>query len=234
MRVTTAKKRAIFRALHKDGCFILPNPWDIGSARILQRLGFSALASTSTGFAWTMGRPDYAMTMDNVLGHLKSLCEAVDLPVNADFESGFAADPNGVAANVKLAIETGIAGISIEDRKRGDLSNLYDVSQSVERIRAARSAIDATGEDVILVARTEGLLIDSAATSKAIDKLVAFAGAGADCLYAPGVSKKEDIAAMVRAVARTAIFAWLGTPPLSRRAYRVLRVRATPLAGWPQ
>src|ERR1700722_12281442 len=238
MRVTTAKKRAMFRALHKDGCFILPNPWDIGSARVLQHLGFSALASTSTGFAWTMGKPDYAMSMDNVLDHLRSLCEAVDLPVNADFESGFAADPDGVAANVKLAIETGIAGVSIEDRKLGDLSNLYGVSQSVDRIRAARSAIDAAGEDVILVARTEGLLIDSGAITKAIDKLVAFADAGADCLYAPGVGKKEDIAAMVRAVTPKAVNVLVMGPGSTARELEDLGVRrisvggALSLSGW--
>jgi 2-methylisocitrate lyase-like PEP mutase family enzyme len=238
MRVTTTKKRATFRALHNDGCFILPNPWDIGSARILQHLGFSALASTSTGFAWTMGKPDYAMTMENVLGHLRSLCEAVDLPVNADFESGFAADPDVVATNVKLAIETGIAGVSIEDRKLGDLSNLYDVYQSVDRIRAARSAIDATGENVILVARTEGLLIDSGAITEAIDKLVAFAGAGADCLYAPGVSKKEDIAAMVRAVAPKPVNILVMGPGSTAKELEDLGVRrisvggALSLSGW--
>jgi 2-methylisocitrate lyase-like PEP mutase family enzyme len=238
MRVTTTKKRATFRALHNAGCFILPNPWDIGSARILQHLGFSALASTSTGFAWTMGKPDYAMTMENVLGHLRSLCEAVDLPVNADFESGFAADPDVVATNVKLAIETGIAGVSIEDRKLGDLSNLYDVYQSVDRIRAARSAIDATGENVILVARTEGLLIDSGAITEAIDKLVAFAGAGADCLYAPGVSKKEDIAAMVRAVAPKPVNILVMGPGSTARELEDLGVRrisvggALSLSGW--
>jgi 2-methylisocitrate lyase-like PEP mutase family enzyme len=238
MRVTTAKKRAMFRALHKDGCFILPNPWDVGSARVLQHLGFSALASTSTGFAWTMGKPDYAMSMENVLDHLRSLCEAVDLPVNADFESGFAADPDGVAANVKLAIETGIAGVSVEDRKLGDLSNLYGVSQSVDRIRAARSAIDAAGEDVILVARTEGLLIDSGAITKAIDKLVAFADAGADCLYAPGVGKKEDIAAMVRAVTPKAVNVLVMGPGSTARELEDLGVRrisvggALSLSGW--
>jgi 2-methylisocitrate lyase-like PEP mutase family enzyme len=238
MKIITAKKRATFRALHKDGCFILPNPWDIGSARVLQHLGFSALASTSTGFAWTMGKPDYAMTVDNVLRHLKSLSEAVDLPVNADFESGFAADLDGVVANVKLAVETGIAGISIEDRKLGDLSNLYDTAQSVERIRAARFAIDATGQDVILVARTEGLLIDSSAITKAIDKLVALAGAGADCLYAPGVVKKEDIAAMVRAVAPKPVNILIMGPSSTARELEDLGVRrisvggALSLSGW--
>jgi 2-methylisocitrate lyase-like PEP mutase family enzyme len=201
MTRTVADKRASFRALHKQGCFVLPNPWDVGSARILQHLGFSALASTSSGYAWTTGRPDYAVSRDDVLEHLRSLCDAVDLPVNADFESGFAADPDEVAANVGLAIQTGVAGLSIEDRQLEEPFGLYDKAFAVERIRAARAAIDQSGEDVILVARTEGLLSDPAAIKPAIDKLIAFAEAGADCLYAPGVRDKADIAAMVRAVA---------------------------------
>ncbi len=178
--------RAAFRTLHASGCFVLPNPWDVGSARMLQSLGFSALASTSAGYAWTTGRPDYAVTRDDVLGHLAILCAAVDLPVNADFESGFAIDPERVAENVALAVGTGVAGLSIEDRD-GTPAGLHDLALSVERIRAARAAIDGAGGDVILVARTEGLLIDPAALTPAIDKLVAFAEAGADCLYAPGV-----------------------------------------------
>ncbi|WP_422928517.1 isocitrate lyase/PEP mutase family protein [Singulisphaera sp. PoT] len=200
MAKTVAEKRARFRSLHQGGCFLLPNPWDAGSARMLQHLGFEALASTSSGFAWTTGRPDNAVTCDDVLGHLTSLCEAVDLPVNADFESGFAAEPEGVAANVALAIKTGVAGLSIEDRRIDGSEGLFDLPHAVERIRAAREAIDRSGEDVILVARTEGLLSDPKALGPAIDKLVAFAEAGADCLYAPGVRDKADIAAMVRAV----------------------------------
>jgi 2-methylisocitrate lyase-like PEP mutase family enzyme len=201
MARTVADKCARFRALHQQGCFVLPNPWDAGSARLLQHLGFAALASTSSGFAWTTGRPDYAMTRDEVLRHLTALCSAVDLPVNADFESGFAADPEGVAANVGLAIQTGVAGLSIEDRELEAPLGLYDKAFAVERVRAARAAIDQSGEDVILVARTEGLLSDPAAIKPAIDRLVAFAEAGADCLYAPGVRDTADIAAMVRAVA---------------------------------
>ena len=168
---------------------------------MLQHLGFAALASTSSGFAWTTGRPDYEVTRDDVLRHLASLCDAVDLPVNADFESGFASEPEGVAANVGLAIKTGVSGLSIEDRKVEAISELYSVEFAVERIRAARKAIDQAGGNVILVARTEGLLIDPGAVTTAIDKLVAFAEAGADCLYAPGVRNKTDIAEMVRAVA---------------------------------
>jgi 2-methylisocitrate lyase-like PEP mutase family enzyme len=198
--IDIAAKRARFRALHQQGCFVLPNPWDRGSARLLQHMGFSALASTSSGFAWSNGRPDLAVTKSDVLAHLSQLCASVDLPINADFESGFADDPQEVAANVRLAIDTGVAGLSIEDN-RLDGAGLYDLNFSVERIKAARVAIDQSGHDVILVARTEGLLTDPSALTPAIDKLVAFAAAGADCLYAPGVKRQEDIMAMVRAVA---------------------------------
>src|SRR5215472_9679308 len=187
MTDTVAAKRSVFRKLHERGCFVLPNPWDVGSARMLQLLGFEALASTSSGFAWTTGRADYAVTRDDVLRHLTSLCNAVDLPVNADFESGFASSPEGVAENVALAIETGVSGLSIEDRKVEAVSELYSLEFSVARLQAARKAIDQANADVVLVARTEGLLIDRHAVTTAIDKLVAFAEAGADCLYAPGV-----------------------------------------------
>jgi 2-methylisocitrate lyase-like PEP mutase family enzyme len=231
MSLTVTEKRVRFLALHQQGCFILPNPWDAGSARILQSLGFSALASTSTGYAWTMGRPDYAMTRDAVLEHLNVLCRSVDLPVNADFESGFAEEPEGIAENVTLAIETGIAGVSIEDRKISNLSQLYDQAESVDRIRAARSAIDQAGEDVILVARTEGLLIDSTGIKKAIDKLAAFADAGADCLYAPGVGKKEDIAAMVRAVAPKAVNVLVMGAGLTAAELEQLGVRRISVGG---
>ena len=201
MTRTTADKRAAFRALHEQGCFVIPNPWDVGSARMLQHVGFAALASTSAGYAWTTGRADNKVTRDDVLQHLASLCAAVDLPVNADFESGFAADPEALAANIGLCIDTGVAGLSIEDRELEAPFGLYDTTFSVERIRAARAAIDQSGHDIVLVARTEGLLSDPTALIPAIDKLVAFAEAGADCLFAPGVREIGDIVAMVRAVA---------------------------------
>lgn len=200
MPLTVAEKRAAFRRLHEQGCFVLPNPWDVGSARMLQHLGFAALASTSSGYAWTTGRPDNHVSRDDVLQHLTLLCQAVDLPVNADFEGGFAADPEAVAANVTLAIDTGVAGLSIEDMVTENPFVLYDDGLALERIRAARAAIDRAGADVLLVARTEGLLHDATQVSAAIDRLVAFADAGADCLYAPGVQNKADIAAMVKAV----------------------------------
>jgi 2-methylisocitrate lyase-like PEP mutase family enzyme len=227
---TVAHKRADFRSLHSQGCFVLPNPWDSGSARLLQHMGFSALASTSSGYAWTTGRPDYAVTRDDVLGHLTQLCESVDLPVNADFESGFAAQPEDVAANVTLAIGTGVAGLSIEDR-RIDGAGLYDAGIAVERVRAARAAIDRSGEDVILVARTEGLLSDPAAVTAATDRLVAFADAGADCLYAPGVRSREDIAAMVRAVAPRPLNVLMFGPGLSVAELADLGVRRISIGG---
>lgn len=195
--MTSAAKRATFRALHESGCFVLPNPWDVGSAKLLQHLGFAALASSSAGFAWTTGKPDHVVTRDAIVAHLAALCAAVDLPVNADFESGFASDPVGVAESVKLALDAGVAGLSIEDLD--EAGDFYDTPHALERLRAARAAMDGTG--AVLVARTELMLADPEALTPAIDRLVAFAGAGADCLFAPGVKKPDDIATMVRAVA---------------------------------
>lgn len=228
--IDTAIKRTRFRAMHAQGCFVIPNPWDVGSARLLQHLGFAALASTSSGHAWTIGRPDYAVERDEVLAHLAKLSAAVDVPVNADFESGFAVEPEGVAANVKLAVGTGVAGLSIEDSRPGG-KGLHDRTLSVERIRAARKAIDQTGEDVILVARTEGLLADAQALAPAIDRLVAFAEAGADCLYAPGAKKKEDIAAMVRAVAPKPVNVLMFGPGLTVAELADLGVRRISVGG---
>ncbi|HET9988298.1 MAG TPA: isocitrate lyase/phosphoenolpyruvate mutase family protein [Kofleriaceae bacterium] len=209
----TTAKRAAFRALHETGCFVIPNPWDLGSGRLLQHLGFKALASTSAGLAWSLGRADNTITRAEVLAHLTALCAAVELPVNADFESGFAKEPAGVAESVRLAVATGVAGLSIEDREVDAPFGLYELGFAAERIRAARAAIDATGHDVMLVARTEGLLRDPTAIKPAIDKLVAFAAAGADVLFAPGVRDKGDIATMVRAVAPkplSVVISWSG------------------------
>jgi 2-methylisocitrate lyase-like PEP mutase family enzyme len=227
---TTADKRARFRAMHESGCFVLPNPWDIGSARMFQHLGFQALASTSSGFAWTTGRPDYAVTRDEMLAHLSAICAAVDLPVNADFESGFAPDPEGVGANVRLAIDTGVAGLSIEDR---DLENgrLYDKAAALERLTAARRAVDQSGENVVLVARTEILLREADAVSTAIDSLVMFADAGADCLYAPGVRKREDIRAMVQAVAPKPVNVLVQDPEMTLSEMAQLGVRRLSVGG---
>ena len=231
MPFTTKEKRDIFRKLHERGCFVLPNPWDIGSARMFQQMGFVALASTSSGFAWSTGRPDYAVTRDEVLEHLASLSSSVDLPVNADFESGFASEVGALAENVTLAVRTGVAGISIEDRKIDAISELYAFDVAVERLVSARKAIDQTGESVVLVARTEGLLIDPAAVTVAIDKLVAFANAGADCLYAPGVREKSHIEAMVRAVAPKPLNVLAMGPGLSVAELADLGVRRISVGG---
>jgi 2-methylisocitrate lyase-like PEP mutase family enzyme len=225
------EKRAAFRELHATGCFVLPNPWDVGSARMLQHLGFSALASSSSGFAWTVGRPDNTVALADVLAHLEALCAAVDLPVNADFESGFARDPEDVAANVRRAVATGVAGLSIEDRDGERPSDLYDLSLAVERIRATRAAIDGTGANVVLVARTEGLLRDPQAVAPAIDRLVAFAEAGADCLYAPGVRDEQHISAMVRAVAPKPLNVLVAGPGHSLAALAALGVRRVSVGG---
>jgi 2-methylisocitrate lyase-like PEP mutase family enzyme len=201
MPVSTTDKRATFRKMHEGGCFALPNPYDVGSARALQSLGFKAIASTSAGFAWSIGKADNRVTLEDVLQHLTALCGAVDLPVNADFEGGFAHKAEKVAVHVAQAVKTGVAGLSIED-STGDAANpLYARAFAIERIKAARSAIDASGQDVLLVARAEILLHDGTKVSEAIDKLVAFADAGADCLYAPGAMKPEEIAAAVKAIA---------------------------------
>jgi 2-methylisocitrate lyase-like PEP mutase family enzyme len=226
MPKTPAEKRAAFRELHHEGCFVLPNPWDVGSARMFQHLGFSALASTSSGFAWTTGRPDYGVKRQDVLDHLKALCAAVDLPVNADFESGFADDPAGVAESVRLAIEAGVAGLSIEDRGPG---GLYDKATAVERLHAAREAMGAAG--AILVARTEILLDDPSQVSTAIDKLIAFAAAGADCLYAPGVREPEDIRAMAAAVAPKPLNVLVMNPVMTLQAFADLGVRRISVGG---
>ena len=198
MSMDTAAKRATFRKLHESGHFVLPNPWDVGSARRLAKMGFRALASTSAGAAWALGKEDGEQTLDEVLEHLRQLCAATDLPVNADFEGGLADRPEGVAANVTLAVDTGIAGVSIEDRTGGDL---YPLPLAVERIRAARAAIDATGQDVLLVGRTENYKIGRADVQETIERLTAYAAAGADVLYAPWVTDLDEVRAIVRAVA---------------------------------
>ena len=200
---TQAEKIAAFRALHEAGCFQMPNPWDVGSARYLQALGFKALASTSAGFAWSMGRMDYGLKVDEVVAHLAQLTAAVDLPVNADFEGGFAVDPEGVAVNVTRAvIEGGVAGLSIEDRSEpGAAEPLLDFDLSVARIRAARAAIDATGMNAVLTARCEGLLLGMTDLGEIVDRLKAYSDAGADCLFAPGLKRDEDVRAVCEALA---------------------------------
>jgi 2-methylisocitrate lyase-like PEP mutase family enzyme len=189
-----------FRRLHEAGCFVLPNPWDIGSARILVGLGFKAVATTSAGLAWSLGRRDNEISVELSLSHLRTIAAAVEVPVNADFEDGFATDPLGVAANVWAAVETGIAGVSIEDSTGDPAASLYDFSLAVERIKAARKAIDDSGTGVLLTGRSEGFIAGRPDLAETIRRLVAYAEAGADCLYAPGVRAMSDISAIVSAV----------------------------------
>jgi 2-methylisocitrate lyase-like PEP mutase family enzyme len=200
-RPSIADKRRAFHELHKAGCFVIPNPWDVGSARFLQTLGFKALASTSSGFAWSRGRADGAISRDMALAHLHDIVAATDLPVNADFESGFARDAAGVAESVRLAIETGVAGLSIEDSTGDAAKPLLDLAVAVERIRAARKAIDKAGGDTLLVGRAECFFVGRPDLDDTLRRLKAYAGAGADCLYAPGVRTSDQIRAVVAAVA---------------------------------
>ena len=201
VRPSIADKRKTFHRLHDSGCFVIPNPWDVGSARYLQGMGFKALASTSSGFAWSHGHADNRMSRDRVLEHLAELVEATDLPINADFEGGFAPDVAGVAESVRLAVLTGVAGLSIEDSTGSAQHPLYDFDVAVERIKAARRAIDASGGDTLLVARCECFLVGKAEIDFAMQRLRAYANAGADCLYAPGIRSREHIGALVRGVA---------------------------------
>jgi 2-methylisocitrate lyase-like PEP mutase family enzyme len=201
MNRTVQQKRADFRTLHASGCFVLPNPWDVGTARMLAGLGFKALATTSSGFAWSQGHADGAVPREVVLAHLRTMAAATDLPLNADFEGGYAADAAGVFESVRMAIETGVAGLSIED-STGDAANpLRSIEVSVERIRAARAAIDEAGGDTLLVGRAENFIVDRPDLADAIRRLEAYAEAGADCLYAPGIRTREQITAVVTAVA---------------------------------
>ena len=195
-----ADKRRAFVALHQSGCFVIPNPWDAGSARYLQSLGFKALATTSAGFAWSHARPDNGITRDMALAHLHEMVAAVDVPINADFENGFAPDAAGVAENVRLAVATGVAGLSIEDSTGDAARPLFTLDEAVERLRAARGAIDRAGGGVMLVGRAECFLVGRPDLTETIARLQAYAHAGADCLYAPGVTTREQIVALVEAV----------------------------------
>jgi 2-methylisocitrate lyase-like PEP mutase family enzyme len=196
-----AEKRATFRKLHAQGCFVIPNPWDVGSARYLQGLGFKALASTSAGFAFTQGLADGAVPRAMMLAHFREIAAVTDVPLNADFEGGFADAPEGVAESVKLCVETGVAGLSIEDSTSDPAVPLYDFELALARVRAARAAIDAAGGDVMFTARSEGFIRGRPDLEETMRRLKAFAAAGADCLYAPGIKTRDEIAAVVKAVA---------------------------------
>ena len=205
-----AEKRQTFRRLHESGCFVIPNPWNVGTARYLQGLGFKALATTSSGFAHAQGLPDGGMTRDQVLAHYREIAQAADVPLNADFENGFADDPEGVAANVKLCVATGVAGLSIEDFTGSDAEPLYPFDKAVARIRAARQAIGDSG--VLLTGRSEGFIRGRPDMDETLRRLKAYAEAGADCLYAPGIRTREQIEAVVQAVAPKAVNLLVGGP----------------------
>lgn len=225
--------RAAFRKLHESGCFLIPNPWDAGSAHALAALGFKALATTSSGFAWSHAQPDHSPDLEMVLAHCREIVEATPLPVNADFEHGHAEDIEGLKKNVQRCVQTGVAGLSIEDSTGDAAQPLFAFEEAVARIRAARAAIDATGEDVLLIGRAECFLVGHAdALNESIRRLRAYAQAGADCLYAPGAGKPEDIQAIVAAVAPRPVNVLVGRPVSSTLAdFERLGVRRVSVGG---
>ena len=231
MPIGPGDKRATFRKLHEAGCFVLPNPFDVGSAKALALMGFKALASTSAGFAWTIGKADNHVTLDEICAHLAALCAAVELPVNADFEGGFAVEPEKVAANVARGVATGVAGLSIED-STGDTSRpLFDRALAIERIKAARAAIDADKSGVLLTGRCEGFLVGKSDLNMVIDRLCAYSDAGAECLYAPGIKTSEQISAVVKAVAPKPVNLLIGASGLSVAQAADLGVRRISVGG---
>lgn len=227
-----AARRRAFRELHAAGCFVIPNPWDIGSARYLQGLGFKALATTSSGFAWSEGYADSKVPRDLVLEHLREIVAATELPVNADFESGYAADSQGVAESVRLAVETGVAGLSIEDSTGNTADPLYPIDVAVARLKAARGAIDKAGGDTLLVGRAENFIAGRPDLDDTIARLKAYSAAGADCLYSPGIRTPEQIAAVVEAVAPKPVNLLIGWPSeLSVKQIAALGVRRISVGG---
>jgi 2-methylisocitrate lyase-like PEP mutase family enzyme len=230
--MTKATNRCrVFRQLHQSGCFLIPNPWDCGSARLLAQLGFPALATTSSGFAWSMGRSDNHMSLEETLARLRAITESVDLPVNADFEGGFATEPAEVAGNVTRATATGVAGLSIEDSTGNTSHPLFDFDLAVERIQAARSAIDASGTGILLTGRSEGFIVGRPDLAETIRRLTAYAEAGADCLYAPGLRASVDIAAVVRAVAPRPVNVLVGSDFTTLAELAALGVRRISVGG---
>lgn len=224
-------RRQVFRQLHATGCFVMPNPWDVGSAVVLAQLGFPALATTSAGFAWSSGRRDNAVSLNEALAHMRAIAGSVSVPVNADFEGGFAIEPVDVEANVAAGVATGVAGLSIEDSTGDPASPLFPFPLAVERIQAARDAIDASGMDVMLTGRSEGFIVGRADLAETIRRLVAYAEAGADCLYAPGLQAREDIAAVVAAVAPRPVNVLAGSDLFTRDALAELGVRRISVGG---
>lgn len=220
-----------FRRLHDSGTFVMPNPWDVGSARALEQMGFKALATTSAGFAWTLGRADNQVTLDQVLEHLRVVVDAVKVPVNADFEGGFAVDPAQVATNVKLAADTGIAGLSIEDSSGDEADPLFEFELAVERVSAARRAIDESGTGIVLTGRSEGFVCGRPDIDETIRRLRAYAEAGADCLYAPRIEKIEHVAAIVSAVSPKPVNLLINAPFTNVAEAAQLGVRRISVGG---
>lgn len=222
---------AAFRRLHFSGCFVMPNPWDVGSARALEQVGFKALATTSAGFAWTLGRADNQVAMDAVLQHLRLVVDAVAIPVNADFQGGFAVDPEQVAGNVRLAVATGIAGLSIEDSTGDEAHPLYEFDLALERVRAARRAIDDSGTGVVLTGRSEGFVCGRPDIEETVRRLRAYAEAGADCLYAPRIDTIEHVAAIVAAVSPKPVNLLINAPFTTVAEAASLGVRRISVGG---
>ena len=224
-RVTT------FRRLHSSGCFVMPNPWDVGSAKALEQLGFKALATTSAGSAWASGRADSELTLDDALNHLRLIADAVAVPVNADFQGGFADDPEQVDAHVELAVATGISGLSIEDSTGDDVDPLYEFELAVERVRAARQAIDDSGTGVVLTGRSEGFVVGRPDIDETIRRLRAYAEAGADCLYAPRIDNVDHVAAIVSAVSPKPVNLLINAPFITVTEAAELGVRRISVGG---
>ncbi len=224
-RITT------FHGLHASGCFVMPNPWDVGTALVLEQMGFPALATTSAGLAWTLGLSDTHLTLDQTLEHLREIAAAVRVPVNADFQGGYARDPEQVGANVKSATETGIAGLSIEDSSGDPADPLFDFDLSVERVAAARQAIDESGTGVLLTGRSEGFVVGRPDIDEAIRRLLAYSEAGADCLYAPRIDNAEQVAAIVSAVAPKPVNLLINAPFITVAEAAQLGVRRISVGG---
>ena len=222
---------AEFHRLHSSGCFVMPNPWDVGSARVLAQLGFPALATTSAGFAWTLGLADSQVALDRVLEHLRDVARAVEVPVNADFQEGFAVEPEDVGVNVGLAVRTGIAGLSIEDASGDEAEPLFAFDLAVERVRAARRAIDESGTGILLTGRSEGFVCGRPDIAETIRRLCAYAEAGADCLYAPRISSVEDVAAIVSAVSPKPVNLLINAPFITVAEASALGVRRISVGG---
>ncbi|MBA2559344.1 MAG: isocitrate lyase/phosphoenolpyruvate mutase family protein [Propionibacteriales bacterium] len=221
----------VFRDLHASGCFVMPNPWDVGSALALEQMGFKALATTSAGLAWTLGLGDREVTLEQTLGHLQVIADAVQVPVNADFRDGFAVDPQHVAANVRLAADTGIAGLSIEDASGDEANPLFEFDLAVERMRSARRAIDQSGTGIVLTGRSEGFVCGRPDIDETVRRLRAYAEAGADCLYAPRIENLEHVAAIVTAVAPKPVNLLINAPFTTVSAAARMGVRRISVGG---